>query len=194
MKLAILSGTFNPIHKAHISIAKYVQKEFNYDEIFLIPAYNPPFKDNCASAHARLEMVKLATIGQSGLRVSDIEFENAGKSYSYITIKKLYERYDIEGKIGFIIGTDAYVKLDKWYEADKLKKLVDFVVFEREIPLNDEKVELLRKKDFNLLKANLQFTDISSSEIRKRIKNGETFSNFVEKAVEEYINEHGLYQ
>lgn len=194
MKLAILSGTFNPIHKAHISIAKYVQKEFNYDEIFLIPAYNPPFKDNCAPAHARLEMVKLATIGQRGLTVSDIEFENTGKSYSYLTIKKLYERYNIEGKIGFIIGTDAYVKLDEWYEADKLKKMVDFVVFEREIPLNDEKVELLRKKDFNLLKANLQFTDISSSEIRKRIKHGETVSNFVETAVEEYINEHGLYK
>lgn len=194
MKLAILSGTFNPIHKSHISIAKYVQNVFNYDEVWLIPAYKPPFKDDCALPKDRLKMTQLAAKTQKGLKVSDIEFENEGKSYSYLTIQKLYERYDIEGKIGFIIGTDAYVNLEKWYEADKLKKLVDFIVFEREIPFFDNKVKVLIDEGFNLIKAELPFEDVSSSEIRKKVKNGESISDFTDKSVEEYINEHGLYK
>jgi len=194
MKLAILSGTFNPIHNSHISIAKYVQKEFCYDKILLVPAYNPPFKDDSAMPEYRLKMAELAAEGDQGLEVSDIEYEHEGKSYSYLTIQKLYKRFDVEGKIGFIIGTDAYINLDKWYEADKLKQLVDFVVFEREIPFSDERVNALQKKGFNLIKAALPFKDISSSEIRKRVKKGESISDFVAHTVEEYIYEHGLYR
>ena len=114
MKLAILSGTFNPIHKAHIQIAKYVQEKFQYDEILIIPAYNPPLKDNCESALHRLNMVKLSIEKEKGLVLSAIEYENRSKSYSYLTVQKLYERYKIDGKLGFIIGTDAYVGLKNW--------------------------------------------------------------------------------
>lgn len=194
MKLAILSGTFNPIHNSHIKIAKYVQKMLNYDEILLIPAFKPPCKDNCAPAHDRLEMVKLAASAKVELKVSEIEFEHNNKSYSYLTVKKLYERYDISGKIGFIIGTDAYIGLGTWYEADKLKNLVDFIVFEREIPFSDNRVKLMQRNGFNLIKASLPFEDISSSEIRKRIKNKESVSEFISKPVERYIYEHGLYK
>lgn len=193
MRLAILSGTFNPIHKAHIDVAKYVQKEFNYDELLLIPAYNPPFKESCASAFARLEMVKLAA-KKSNLKVCDIEFEDEKKSYSYITVKKLYERFPISGKIGFIMGTDAYVNLDKWYEAHKLKELVEFIVFEREIPFSHTSVKLMRDKGFKLIEAKMPFEDISSSLIRKKLEHGERVNQFIEKEVEEYINEHGLYK
>ena len=194
MKLAILSGTFNPIHKTHIAVAKYVKEQFQYDEVLIIPAYNPPLKDNCESALHRLNMVKLALENENGLVLSAIEYENRGKSYSYLTVEKLYQRYKIDGKLGFIIGTDAYISLKNWQNSDKLKKNVDFIVFEREINFEDERVKTLQGEGFNLKRANLPFCDISSSEIRKRLKNKESISNLVEKSVEEYIYENGLYK
>ncbi len=194
MRLAILSGTFNPIHKAHVAVAKYVKEKFNYDEILIIPAYNPPLKDNCESALHRLNMVKLAIENENGLILSAIEYENRGKSYSYLTVQKLYERYKIEGKLGFIIGTDAYVGLDGWQNNDELKKQVDFIVFERDISFENEKVLNLQKKGFNLIKADLPFNNISSSEIRRKIKNKEKVSDLVDKLVEDYIYENGLYK
>lgn len=194
MKLAILSGTFNPIHKAHLSIANYVMEEFSYDKILVIPASNPPLKENLISPLARLEMVKLALKNQKQLILSEIEFESCEKSYSYITVKKLYERYNIEGKLGFIMGTDAYVGLKKWYEAAKLKSLVDFIVFEREISFSDEKVSVLQDEGFNLIRAELPFKNISSTDIRNKVKNFEDISDYVPKEVEDYINENGLYR
>ena len=194
MKLAILSGTFNPIHKAHIQVAKYVKEKFQYDEILIIPAYNPPLKDNCESALHRLNMVKLSIENEKGLVLSAIEYENRGKSYSYLTVQKLYERYKIDGKLGFIIGTDAYVGLKKWQHCDELKKYVDFVVFEREIPFTDKRVIEIQADGFNLIKANLPYNDISSTEIRKKIKKKENISDFVTAEVEDYIYENKLYQ
>lgn len=194
MKLAILSGTFNPIHNAHVDVAKYVKRQFDYDKILIIPAYNPPLKDNCESALHRLNMVKLALEKEEGLVLSAIEYENRGKSYSYLTVQKLYERYKIEGKLGFIIGTDAYVGLEGWQHSDELKKYVDFIVFEREISFEDEKVKELQSKGFNLIRAELPFNDISSSMIRRKLKNNESIDGLVEKSVEDYIYENGLYK
>lgn len=194
MKLAILSGTFNPIHKAHINVAKYVREKFQYDEILIIPAYNPPLKDNCESALHRLNMVKLAVENEQGLVLSAIEYENRGKSYSYLTVQKLYKRYKIENKLGFIIGTDAYVGLKSWQNCGDLKKHVDFIVFEREISFDDKRVIDLQNSGYNLIKADLPFDNVSSTDIRKKIKNNETISNLVPKAVEDYIYENGLYK
>ena len=194
MKLAILSGTFNPIHKSHIAIANYVKKEFDYDSILLVPAFLPPLKSNTAPAEDRLNMVKLAAKYEEGLTVSEVEFEISGKSYSYLTAQKLYEKYPIDGKLGFIMGTDAYVGLETWYAADELKELVEFIVFEREISFYDERVLRVQSQGFSMVKAYLPFVDISSSEIRRRIKNSEDISEYVIKEVEDYINEHDLYK
>lgn len=195
MKLAVLSGTFNPIHKAHTELAGFVRDNFNYDKILLIPAYKPPFKEEDGDFSLyRLEMVKLAAEELKDIEISEIEYKNEGKSYSYITVKKLYELFKPEEKIGFVIGTDAYVNLDKWYEADKLKQLVDFIVFERGISFDDERVEKIENKGFKLIKASLPFKDISSSEIRKRLGLGESISGLVSQKVEDYIYENGLYK
>ena len=139
-------------------------------------------------------MVKLAIENEKGLILSAIEYENRGKSYSYLTVKKLCERYKIDGKLGFIIGTDAYIGLKNWQNSDELKANVDFVVFEREIPFSDERVTRLQKDGFNIIKANLPFNDISSSQIRKKLKNNEKISDLVPPKVEEYINANKLYR
>ena len=99
---------------------------------------------------------------------------------------------DFDNKLSFIIGTDAFKKIETWYETDKLKKLVDFIVFIRE----NEAVNLdyLKDKGYNFQFAQMNFIDISSTELRERIYNKKSIKNLVPKEIEEYINKNGLYR
>ncbi len=193
MKLCIFSGTFNPIHRAHLMMAQYTAENFGFDKILFIPAYIPPHKDYEAEmCQHRLNMVKLATKDNKNFEVSDIEYRLKGKSYSYLTALQLYKEYKIDGKINFIIGTDAFEKIESWYETDKFKNLVDFIVFSREnSPVNFEN---LKEKAYNFRLAKMEFLDISSTELRKNIKNNLPINNFVTEEVEEYIIKNGLYR
>ncbi len=193
MRLCIFSGTFNPIHKAHLKMAEYVLSNYGFDKILFIPAYKPPHKnyDTTMCAH-RFNMVKLAIKNNPHFEISDIEYKNEGKSYSYLTALELYKQYNVDGKIHFIIGTDAFKQIETWYETEKFKKLVDFIVFIRE----NEKVNLdyLKDKGYNFEIAQMPFTDISSTDLRERIATGKPIDNLVTKEVEDYIHKHGLYK
>ena len=169
MKLCIFAGTFNPIHKAHLKMAQLALEEHNFDKILFIPAYNPPHKD-VALAQDRYNMVELAIKNCPKFEISDIEYKRKGKSYTFLTVTELYQKYDIDDKIYFIIGKDAYENFDSWYKADELKKLIKFVKFDR-IP-----------------------EDISSSKIRQNIKEQKNIDNLVTKEVGDYIERHNLYK
>ena len=195
MKLCVFQGTFNPIHVAHLKMADFVLKNYGFDKIIFIPAYRPPHKnyDITLTPH-RLKMVELAALSNPNFKVSDIEYKNERNSYTYLTILELYKKYDIEGKINFIIGTDAFKKIDTWYEADKLKKLVNFIVFVRENELDNKKYHELKEKGYNFTFAKMDFQDISSSNIRKNIREGHDISEFVTDKVKVYIEKNGLYK
>lgn len=193
MKLCIFSGTFNPIHNAHLKMAEYVLSHYGFDKIIFIPAYKPPHKDyDTSMCTHRFNMVKLAIQDNPHFEISDIEYKNEGKSYSYLTALELYKKYNVDGKIRFIIGTDAFKQIENWYETDKFKKLVDFIVFVRE----NETVNLdwLKTKDYSFEIAGMPFTDISSTHIRERIAQGISINDLVTNNVEEYIYKNGLYQ
>ncbi len=195
MKLCVFQGTFNPIHKAHLQMAEYVLKHYGFDKIVFIPAYKPPHKNyNSKMSTHRLNMVKIATAYNPHFEVSDIEFQNENKSYSYITAQKLYKMYDVEDKIKFIIGTDAFEKIESWYESDKFKNLVDFIVFTRENKLSTAKFEQLRSKGYNFEFTQMNFIDISSTELREKIKNNEPVDNIITPEVKGYIEKNGLYK
>lgn len=195
MKLCLFQGTFNPIHNAHIQVAEFALRKLDCGKVIFIPAYKPPHKesDDKFAIH-RLNMVKLACKNCQGLDVSDIEFQLNGKSYTYLTILELYKRYDIEGKIKFLIGTDAFEKIESWYKTDKLKELVDFVVFIRENNCDKSRFEQLREKGYNFEFMPLEFLDISSTEIREKIAKGASIKGLVPEITEEYIIENGLYR
>ena len=195
MKLCVFQGTFNPIHVAHLKMADFVLKNYGFDKIIFIPAYKPPHKnyDITLTPH-RLKMVELAALSNPNFKVSDIEYKNERNSYTYLTILELYKKYDIEGEINFIIGTDAFKKIDTWYEADKLKKLVNFIVFVRENELDNKKYHELKEKGYNFTFAKMDFQDISSSNIRKNIREGHDISEFVTDKVKGYIEKNGLYK
>ena len=139
-------------------------------------------------------MVKLAIQNYPEFEVSDIEYHLEGKSYTFNTICELYKQYNIDGKINFLIGTDAFRKIESWYKTDELKTLVDFIVFVRENNFKEDGLDYLKNKGYNFKLMPLEFLDISSSEIREKIKEQKSVKNLIDTKVEEYIKENELYK
>lgn len=183
MSICIFPGTFNPIHEGHIKMAEYALKKYKFDKIIFIPAYIPPHKDiDSKLAEHRYKMVELAIKNYPKFEVSDIEYQSEGKSYSLITVKKIIEQFSVKNRLNFIIGTDAFAKIDSWYHAEELKSLVHFIVFNR----RNEKVENITEGwDFEY--SDMDYIDISSTEIRS----GKAEINNI---MEDYIKEYGLYK
>lgn len=174
-------------------MAEYVLSHYGFDKIIFIPAYKPPHKDyDTNMCQHRFNMVKLAIKNNPHFEISDIEYKSEGKSYSYLTALKLYEQYDVDEKIHFIIGTDAFEKIESWYETDKFKKIVDFIVFIRENKTVN--LDFLKEKGYNFEFTQMPFIDISSTELRNRIEQGLPINDLVTKEVEEYIYKNGLYK
>jgi len=183
VSICIFPGTFNPIHEGHLKMAKFALDNFNFEKIIFIPAYLPPHKEiNKNLAQHRYNMVKLAIASNSKFEISDIEYQSEGKSYSLITVQKIIEQYNIKDRLNFIIGTDAFAKIDTWYKAEELKELVHFIVFKRR---GEEIGNISPNWDYEI--ANMDYADISSTEVR----NGKNTQN---QEVEDYINHHGLYK
>lgn len=188
IRLCVYFGTFNPIHNAHIQIAQKVKKAYGFDKILFVPAFVPPHKNNdLIDPKIRLKMVQLA---MNENLVSDIEFRRSEPSYSWISIKKLYQEYDVEGKINFIIGYDAFSKIETWYEAQKLKDNVKFIVIPREKEMNFDKLKS-SGYDFEIFK--IDFMDISSFQIRELLKQRKSINGLVPRKIEEFIEKHELY-
>lgn len=195
MKLCVFQGTFNPIHNAHLDMAEFVLQNYGFEKIIFIPAAAPPHKDYDANfAIHRLNMVNLAVENNPHFEVSDIEFHLQGKSYSYLTALELYKKYNIEGKINFIIGTDAFEKIESWYHSEDFKKIVDFIVFVRENNFTPERFQYLKDKGYNFQFTRMPFEDISSTELREKIRKGLPINKLVPKTVEDYIRKNDLYK
>ncbi|MCR4880451.1 MAG: nicotinate (nicotinamide) nucleotide adenylyltransferase [bacterium] len=195
MRYCIFSGTFNPIHNGHIGMAKKVIEEFKFDEILFIPAYIQPHKNLAyckRSAPHRLEMLKLALEKYPNFKLNTIEFDRKGLSYTYITILELYKRLpNIEGKINFVIGTDAFLNIYKWQDGQNLVKLLDFIVL-----IRDEK-ELEMCKELKGVKYRVLQSDkinISSTMVREMVKSKQDITELVPPEVKEYIDKNRLYR
>lgn len=193
MNICLFCGTFNPVHNAHLRMAEHVLRKFGFEKVIFIPSYIPPHK--CADdAQHRLKMAELAVSGRKGFEVSDIEFSLGETSYTYLTVLELQKRLGTTEKFNFIIGTDAFEKIESWYEADKLKDVLKFIVSRREDDCDLTRFDYLREKGFDFDFTNLAFYDISSTELREKIACGKSISGLVPPKVEEYIIENGLYR
>ncbi len=199
MKLCLFQGTFNPIHNAHLKICEYAKKNYDFDKIILIPAARPPHKefDENFSLH-RLNMAEIAAKEADYIEVSDIEYNRDGLSYTVPTVEEIYEKYPVEGMINFIIGTDAFKNIESWYQTEKLKNLVDFVLFVREdeqqLKQDETYLQKLKQKGYNYKMMKMPFIDISSTQIRKNIHNSVPIKAMVPDGVAKYIDKHDLYR
>lgn len=196
MKLCVYCGTFNPIHNVHLAVANYVRTHFDFDNILFIPAYKPPHKDiDDELANHRYNMVKLAIQGVPKFNISNIEYRNDKFSYTYNTIKELYAMYpSIEGKIHFIIGTDAFKDIQNWYKAESLKSLLKFIIFPREEKVKIERYNYYKDLGYDFVFADMPYINLSSTVLRSRIRNNKPIGTLVPNTVMDYINKNGLYK
>ena len=183
---ALFGGTFDPIHNAHLIIARAAADQFDLEKIFFVPASNPPHKVHGATAQYedRVRMVELACNGEPRFEVSRIE-EGSERSYSIRTIERLEPL--ICGRLNFLIGADAFAEIRTWHRWMDVVRQVDFIVVTRPgavyEPPPGAVIRELRGLDL----------PISSSEIRLRLAEG-FFDVPVPDKVLRYIEEHGLYR
>lgn len=197
---AILGGTFDPIHNAHINVAYEALERFNLEEVIFIPAGNPPHKIKLKKtpAHIRYEMVKLAIEKETRFSISDFEIKSKGLSYTYRTLKHFKEK-EPETNWYFITGEDCLSYLEHWKYIDEIFNICNFVIFSREG--FKEKEEIIKKKKSILLKyrkeilfMDASILDISSTKIRNRIKEGKEVSFYMPDKVYKFILQNNLFK
>lgn len=196
-RIGIMGGTFNPIHIGHVIAAQEVLFKMNLDNIIFIPTGNPPHKrqKDLISADHRYEMVRLAICKNNQFSISDLEIKREGRTYTYDTLTELHKTY-YGNKLFFIIGFDTLKDLDSWRRINDVCKMVSFIVVNRGNSTSEviEEIEDKKKKySADITLVDIPDIEISSTEIRKRILNGETIKYLVPDEVEAYIRLKGLY-
>ena len=185
-------GTFNPVHIGHIKTAKDIISKLGYDKVIFVPASCPCHKELAINSIDRLNMLKL--IEDEYLKVSDIEFKLPKPSYSYRTIQEILKNKNEGEKVKYIIGFDAFKNIENWKNPEYLKKNVHFIVLKRTGELREE-IEKLKDKGFDFeITDSIDTIDVSSTEIRNKIRAGLDFSGLVDEKVKRYIDENELYR
>lgn len=195
IKLGIMGGTFNPIHQGHLVAAEIIRDEFKLNEVLFVPSGKPPHKDNneIASPRHRWMMTLLATATNDYFSTSSIEIERKGESYTYDTIVSLKKIYGEKTECYFITGADAIAQISTWHKVENLPSLAKFIAASRPgYKLDMEKIEPSFRKSTYLIE--IPALAISSTEIRKRVKEGKTIKYLVPEVVEKYIYKNNLYR
>jgi nicotinate-nucleotide adenylyltransferase len=205
MRIAILGGTFDPIHNGHLAAAQSVAEVFQVDELHFVPAFSPPHKQSrgITSPFHRFAMVALATVAIDRFRTSTIEVDALEKRYTVETLeamKRLYPGSDLL----FIIGTDMYQEIETWKNFRRLFELAHLVIVNRPgFPFREDVAPyqiLNEKQTVTLPPASTVFylpfvqQPISSTAIREECKNGEEkVRRWLPPMVWSYIEKHKLY-
>ncbi len=197
-KVGILGGTFNPPHSGHVDMAEHVRDEFALDEVYLMPCGTPPHKtEDLAPKQMRYQMTKLCAQQGKDVGVLDIEVKRKGYSFTSDTMCELAQK-NPQADYYFIVGADTIFELCTWHNFEELLKLTRFICVRRERnDLMKLSAEIARLKwDYSAQIFLSEYTGlfVSSSYIRKRLKQGQSVAGLVPKNVEEYIIANGLYR
>ena len=220
MRLGLLGGSFNPIHHGHLGIARRAYEELGLSQVLFVPTGDPPHKRDgtLAPAQDRYEMVRLAIAQDPCFRISPIEIERKGKSYSFDTVQALQEQYGAGTDLYFLIGLDAFLDFATWKEPHALLMACHFVVISRPgqsfrslqtlpmLPLLDplglaeldegkrNRLDIALPSSPGIVCLSLPPCSISASDIRERIRNGMSLANLLPVPVESYILRRQLYR
>ena len=199
-RIGILGGTFDPVHNGHVALAAKAMKEFRLEKVVFVPSGIPPHKDpkEVTPKRFRLKMLRLALDRHAKLSMSKLEINRKGYSYAVDTFKKLRKRFGSKCALYYIMGLDSINSILSWKKPLELFKLCEFIIATRPgtkirtfkrimkfppITINNDKISLI---ELNM--------NISSTEIREKIKKGKSVSRFVPRSVDEYIKKKGLYK
>ncbi len=196
-KIAMFGGTFNPVHQAHLFLAREFQKLLGLDRVLLVPANIPPHKmaKHLATAGQRMEMCRLAA-KEPYMTVSSIEVEREGKSYTADTLRELEEQYP-DARLYLITGADMFLTLQKWYDYPGIISRAVICAAPRitaNLPVLRAQGERIRRDGGMAVVLEKVPPPISSTQIRERIRQGLPCTGYLPKEVEDYIKEHHLYQ
>lgn len=220
MFIGILGGSFNPIHNGHLHIANYVYNLLALDRVIFIPTGDPPHKPATAlaSAHHRLEMVKLATESFAPFVVDDRETLSTTVSYSIDTVTRLKNEFPTETKLGFIIGLDAFLEFPSWKQASHLLEICHFIVCSRpgitfaqlqslsflsqttllslqSLDQDDTtRLDIALPSGKSIMLLSVPPCKVSASHIREELAHKRPIDNWLPPSVESYIIQHQVYQ
>jgi nicotinate-nucleotide adenylyltransferase len=198
-RILFFGGSFDPVHIGHLILARDAMETFNYQKVVFIPTYISPFKvktGHRADAKDRLNMLQLALSGVDYFEIEPYEILKGGVSYTLQTAQYLKQKHNLE-KVHWLMGDDTFLKFHKWYSFKELLKILLPVVLlrnstEREV-VNYAKTTLgLSPEGFKIFKS--RRLEISSTEIRNRLKEGKDIRFMVPDKVYSYIRERNLYK
>ena len=189
MKLAILGGSFNPVHLGHLFVAGLALQDA-YDRVILVPAFKSPFKTKAegASPSERLAMLSASIEGDPKLGIDNCEIRRAGVSYTIDTIDDIIKRYGLKQKPGLILGDDLADTFHLWHKAHLIAEKADIIVARR---LNQPDKDIPFPYPHRKLENNIM--DISSALIREKIKKGENWQYLVPQGARNIIENQNLY-
>lgn len=198
MIIAILGGSFDPPHNGHKLIAQQILKHLDIDEVWLMPVFSHPFNKSLSSTSDRLAMTKY--LKNSKTKVSDLEINKKRTSFTLETLRLLAKQY-VNYKFYWIIGSDQLGQFRKWKHWEDIIKDFDLIIYPRST--NNNRIEQDIKKYLKLKKIptnihllssrDVKLSNISSTTVRRAVKEKQPIHKLVPKPIEEYIKTHNLY-
>ncbi len=196
-KVGIFGGTFNPIHLGHTYIAKCVREEFALGKVYMLPTGDPPHKSHILDKEQRYAMLELAVKDTPYLLPSRLEMDRPGKSYTVDTLNRL-KQLNEKSELHFIIGSDTLLEIHTWKDVDEVFNLCEFICVLRagdDLNLIAQTINTY----FSIYNKHIQLStalipDISSTQIREKIRRGENTDGLLHPLVQEYIAMNGVYQ
>lgn len=198
-RIGIMGGTFNPIHIGHLMVAERAYEQFELDKVLIMPTNNPPHKPDAsiASDFNRCAMVELAIDDNPHFEISLIEINRQGITYTSDTLKELTEKHP-HTEWYFILGGDSLASIEKWREPEVIFRLATVLVAVRDEYNADkmmkQKEHLEKKFSAKIELLNAPNVQISSTEIRERLKSNLSCKYMLPTLVEGYIENHKLYK
>lgn len=194
-KVGIMGGTFNPIHNGHLMLAQEAYRQVGLDHVLFLPSGNSYMKRNVLDAGKRVNMVRLAIKNYPYFKLSLIEVEKSGNTYTYETLEALTAS-NPNVQYHFIIGADALFQIEKWLHPERIFQLSVLVCAVRDqfdMASIKEKGNMLVRAGARILYLDMPGIEISSTEIRNRVQNGLPITQYVPVEVANYIRQERLY-
>jgi len=192
VRIGVFGGTFDPPHVGHLLLASDAREELRLDRLIFVPAGVQPFKVEtppAASGQDRLEMVRLAIGNDPNYVVDDTEITREGLSFTVDTLEHLAGRY-VGAEFFFLLGQDAAAGFRQWRNPERILEIATLALMMRS---GSEDVEGWRNFE-GLVTVSPRRVDVSSTEIRERLRAGKSIKGFVPESVERFIEARGLYR
>ena len=187
-RIGVMGGTFDPIHNGHLVAASEVASAFDLDEVIFVPTGSPYLKDNVTPAEHRYLMTVIATASNPRFKVSRIDIDREGPTYTVDTLSDMQNLYP-DADLVFISGADAIAQISAWKNADHLWDLAKFVAVSRP----GHQLTIPDAPDGAISKLEIPALAISSTDIRARVQTGKPVWYLVSDGVVQYIAKNKLY-